>query len=147
MTHDKISPRKNGASRYAEFIIRFRWLAIATALLITAVAVMGHEKFGLRPQITGSFFGDDNPQLQAFEEMQRVYAKVDNILFCYQSQGRRCFSRRNLLQGIQDLTKKSWQTPYSSRVDSITNFQHSYAKEDDLIVRDLVLKSNPLFDR
>ena len=39
---------------------------------------------------------------------------------------------------FHDLTEKSWKIPYSSRVDSITNFQHTQAEEDDLIVADLV---------
>ncbi|MCK5477321.1 MAG: MMPL family transporter, partial [Methylococcales bacterium] len=32
-----------------------------------------------------------------------------------------------------------WKIPYSSRVDSITNFQYTQADEDDLIVADLVI--------
>ena len=28
-----------------------------------------------------AFFGPENPQLQAFEELQTVYTKNDNILF------------------------------------------------------------------
>ena len=36
------------------------------------------------------------------------------------------------------LTEKCWQTPYSTRVDSISNFQHTRADGDDLVVRDLI---------
>ena len=36
------------------------------------------------------------------------------------------------------MTEASWQIPYSSRVDSITNFQNTEAQGDDLIVADLV---------
>jgi len=32
----------------------------------------------------------------------------------------------------------SWNTPYSTRVDSLTNFQYTYAEEDDLTVEDLI---------
>ena len=42
------------------------------------------------------------------------------------------------LSAVAELTKEAWQAPYSSRVDSITNFQHTEAEEDDLIVADLV---------
>ena len=31
-----------------------------------------------------------------------------------------------------------WQIPYSRRVDSITNFQHTWAQEDNLVVENLV---------
>ncbi|MBT5093388.1 MAG: outer membrane lipoprotein-sorting protein, partial [Halobacteriovoraceae bacterium] len=53
------------------------------------------------------------------------------------------FNKQTLL-AIQDLTKKAWQIPFSTRVDSITNFQHTEASEDDLVVRDLVPKGAAL---
>lgn len=49
------------------------------------------------------------------------------------------FTRENL-QAIVELTKEGWQLPYSSRVDSISNFQHTIAEEDDLIVADLIIQ-------
>ena len=36
------------------------------------------------------------------------------------------------------MTEKAWLLPFATRVDSITNFQHTRATEDDLIVDDLV---------
>ena len=36
------------------------------------------------------------------------------------------------------LTERAWKIPYSTRVDSVTNFQHTTADGDDLLVRDLV---------
>ncbi len=47
------------------------------------------------------------------------------------------FSRETLAV-IAELTAQSWQVPHSNRVDSITNFQHTRALEDDLFVGDLV---------
>jgi predicted RND superfamily exporter protein len=45
-----------------------------------------------------------------------------------------------LLSAIHALSTESWQIPYASRVDSITNYQHTTAVGDDLIVEDLVLE-------
>lgn len=39
---------------------------------------------------------------------------------------------------IQKITVDAWQVPYSSRVDSIANYQHTEAFEDDLLVEDLL---------
>jgi len=50
---------------------------------------------------------------------------------------RNVFSRK-MLQVVQQLTEQAWQIPYSSRVDSITNFQHTTAEGDDLTVANLV---------
>jgi hypothetical protein len=48
------------------------------------------------------------------------------------------------LASIKQLTKESWQVPYSTRVDSVTNFQYTYAEEDDMIVEDLVMSTKSL---
>ena len=40
-------------------------------------------------------------------------------------------------EAIEELTDAAWQVPHSRRVDSITNFQYTYAKQDDLIVQDM----------
>lgn len=51
---------------------------------------------------------------------------------------------QSTLAAIQDITEQAWQIPYSIRVDSITNFQHTRAEEDDLIVDDLVTEPESL---
>jgi predicted RND superfamily exporter protein len=44
------------------------------------------------------------------------------------------------LQMVEEITTQGWQIPFSTRVDSITNFQNTRAiGEDDLEVRDLVV--------
>ena len=47
------------------------------------------------------------------------------------------FTPKNL-EIIRSLTNKLWQTPASSRVDSITNFQWTRAEGDNIIISDLV---------
>ena len=42
------------------------------------------------------------------------------------------------LESIRKLTRDSWQIPYSTRVDSIGNFQNTYAIGDELVVEDLI---------
>lgn len=39
---------------------------------------------------------------------------------------------------IQKITVDAWQVPYSSRVDSIANYQHTEAFDDELLVEDLL---------
>ncbi len=38
---------------------------------------------------------------------------------------------------LKQLTACGWELPYSSRVDSLVNYQYTYSVEDDLIVEDL----------
>ena len=42
------------------------------------------------------------------------------------------------LAAVGEMTEKAWLLPFATRVDSITNFQHTRATEDELIVDDLV---------
>ena len=83
------------------------------------------------------FFGRDNPQRLAFEKLQNVYSKDDSALFVITPKDGNVF-KKSTLTGIHFLTDRAWQLPYSRRVDSITNFQHTFAEGDDLIVKDLV---------
>ena len=89
------------------------------------------------------FFSEENPELQAFEEMQNIYTKTDNVLFVIEPEGTDVFNF-STLNMIAELTESSWQIPYSTRVDSITNYQHTLAKDDDLLVGDLVDSSTNL---
>lgn len=85
------------------------------------------------------FFADKNPQMAAFDKIEKVYTKTDNVIFTIKANSGDLFNERHL-RLIQELTKDAWQLPYSRRVDSLTNFQHSFAIEDDLNVIDLFEK-------
>lgn len=123
-------------TRYAEAIIRFRWLILLASLAVIIVAASGGKNLAFTDDYR-AFFAKENPQLAAFEEMQNTYDKSDNVLFVVTPKDGNVFTPKTLAS-IQWLTEQAWQTPYSTRVDSITNFQHTEAIEDDLNVADLV---------
>ncbi|WP_372626286.1 RND family transporter [Arsukibacterium sp.] len=83
------------------------------------------------------FFSNDNPQLLAFEQMQQQFNKSDNILIAIAPADKQVFSAETL-DLVRQLTEAAWQTPYSIRVDSLSNYQHTEAIADDLWVADLV---------
>lgn len=122
--------------RYAELVIRLRWLIIVASFASAGVLASGMQFFGLSTDYR-VFFSEENPQLQAFESMQQIYTKDDSILFVLQPNDGNVFTAE-VLAAVRELTEESWQLPFSRRVDSLTNFQHSYAEGDDLTVEDLV---------
>jgi uncharacterized protein len=127
----------NMMAKYTHWILRHPWLVVFLSLMATAAAGYGiaftHFKSDYR-----MFFSDDNPQLLAFEALQKTYIREDNVMVVLTPQNGDVFSAENLAV-IEQLTKKFWKTPYSNRVDSLTNFQNTYAKgSDELIVEDLV---------
>jgi len=89
------------------------------------------------------FFGEENPQLTAFESMQKIYNKTDSVALIVVPKDGNVFTSEHLA-ALKSLTKASWQVPFSTRIDSVTNFQYTYAEEDDMIVEDLVMSTNNL---
>lgn len=83
------------------------------------------------------FFGVDNPQRVAFEKLQNVYTQDDSVFITITPKDGVVFKKQTL-EGLRYLTDKAWHLPFTTRVDSITNFQYSYSSGDDLTVRDLV---------
>lgn len=122
--------------QYAEGIIRFKWVVIL--LSIMAVLAMGYgAQYLTFTNDYRVFFSKENPQLLAFENLQDTYSKNDNVMMVLVPEDGNVFTEKTL-QAVMWLTDRAWQTPFSTRVDSITNYQHTYAEGDDLIVEDLV---------
>jgi predicted RND superfamily exporter protein len=83
------------------------------------------------------FFEDNNPQRMAFEEMQKTFSKNDGASIIIAPKSGNVFTLQTLSL-IHDMTEEAKQTPLSIRVNSITNFQHTWAEDDDMIVEDLL---------
>jgi len=129
---------------YTRWIIRWRYSVVLATLAITFAATYGGQFLSFSNDYR-MFFGNDNPQLLAFEKMQKTFNKNDNILFVVTPKSGKVFTRETLTV-IKDITEEAWQIPYSTRVDSITNHQHTAAVGDDLLVDDLVVDPNALSD-
>ena len=120
----------------AHWIIKYRWLLMSICIVITAVAGSGMRYLTFNNDLR-VFFSKENPQLQALEVLENTYNKIDNVYFVVAPKNGNVFTRETLA-AIEELTEAAWQIPYSSRVDSITNFQYTRAEDDELIVEDLV---------
>ena len=133
-----------GEALFAESVIRHRWLIILLTVAVVGMIGLG----GKNLQFTTSyrvFFSPDNPQLLAFEALENTYNKSDNIMFVLSPKDNKIFSAKTL-EAVHWLTEQAWQLPYSLRVDSLTNFQHTSAEGDDLSVRELVGDRTELSD-
>jgi predicted RND superfamily exporter protein len=123
-------------SSYARWVIRHRWSIVMVLTVIAVLTAAGAAKLGFATNYR-VFFGKGNPELAEFEAVQNIYTKNDSILFVVAPADGEVFSHASLAV-IEELTNEAWQIPSSIRVDSITNFQHSRAEQDDLIVEDLI---------
>ncbi|MEW8143429.1 MAG: MMPL family transporter [Candidatus Thiodiazotropha endolucinida] len=129
---------------FFRFVLNNRLLVIFLAITISLLMGSGVQHLAFSNDYR-MFFSEENPQLKAFEQLQNTYTKNDNVLFVIAPKDGKVFTRETL-SAVAELTKESWQIPYSLRVDSITNFQHTHAEGDDLIVEDLVLDPQSLSD-
>ncbi len=128
-----------------EFVIRFRWYIVISTIILASLAASG-GRFLTFTNDSRIYFSKENPQLQALEALEGTYNKEDNLLFILAPKDGNVFTRETLA-AIEQLTRDSWQIPFSSRVDSLSNYQHTYAEEDDLIVEDLATESVNLSDQ
>ncbi|EIU7613911.1 MMPL family transporter [Vibrio vulnificus] len=124
------------------FSTRFSFWTLIISLMAIFATAMGATNLYFRGDYN-IFFDGSNAQLQAFDEIQTTFAKTDNIALVLAPKSGDVFDQRTLTQ-IQEMTEQAWQVPYSSRVDSLANYQHTEAVDDDLLVEDLLYQSYPL---
>lgn len=128
--------------RIAKLIINHPWPVLLLTVTLVFIASAGLTRLDFKSDYR-VFFSEDNPQLKAFNAIQDTYSKSDNVLFVIESGNGDIFNPVDL-EAIRLLTEKSWQIPHATRVDSISNFQHTVSADDDLIVADLVGDSSLL---
>lgn len=130
---------KFSVDSYIRFIVNNPILVILLSLIWSGIAIYGVTYFRFTNDYR-YFFSSENPYLTAFEELERTYASPDTLLFVYQPKDGTKATSAQALQMVEEITTQGWQIPFSTRVDSITNFQNTRAiGEDDLEVRNLVV--------
>jgi len=121
---------------WAAIIVRLRWLWVALALAMLVLGAMGASKLQLNPDAR-QFFAEENPDRIALDEFEIEFAKDDNLLITISPKSGDAFAPE-VLRMTGELTERAWLLPFVRRVNSLTNFQHTYAEGDEMIVRDLV---------
>ena len=136
MRRSKQEPKPRIESRLGGWAIDLRWPIVAVTLVMAGIAASGTAflEFSADDRI---YFSKDNPQLLASEAMESTYGETSNVFFAIAPEDRDATSAPALEAALW-LTERAWQIPYATRVDSLTNFQHSSADGDDILIRDLV---------
>ena len=130
--------------RIVDLILGRRWstVALATAVMLL---MTGGARFITTTNDYRMMFSEDNPELVAFDALEQTYSESNKALIAIAPGDGTVFSR-GALGAIEQLTEAAWQAPYSSRVDSLTNYSHSEAVGDDLTVEPLVDGAGALSD-
>ena len=117
---------------YIRWVIAHRkWIASLSVLLVLVIS-FGASKLVFTSDFR-AYFGPDNPQLLAFEKMERTFSKQENVYFYIHAKKGDLFTNQGL-DLIETLTDEGWKLPYSQRVTSLQNHQHTDVEDDDLMI-------------
>ena len=129
---------------YVEWVIKWRWLVVLGTVVVVGIAGSGMRFFGFNNDYH-IFFDEGNPQVQAFDGLQDKYTKDDNVYVVIQPESGKVFTRETL-KAIESLEEQAWLTPFSTRVDALSNYQHTRSEGDDMYVEDLYADAGDLTD-
>jgi predicted RND superfamily exporter protein len=117
---------------YIRWIISYRkWIASLSVVLVLVIS-FGASKLVFTSDFR-AYFGPDNPQLLAFEDMERTFSKQESVYFYIHAKKGDLFTNPGL-DLIETLTDEGWKLPYSQRVTSLQNYQHTDVEDDDLMI-------------
>lgn len=129
----------------AKWITHHPWLSILVATFLLALSLGGVSGYQYSVDHR-AFFSSDNPQLQAYELLQNDYSRTDTILIVLAPSSGEVFDTQ-FLRTLHKLTEDAWQVPYTQRVESLTNFQHTRVDGDFIETDNLVDASQALTDQ
>ena len=121
-------------------VLRWRWPILVLTILFVLVMAAGGQYLKISND-SRIFFSEDNPQLIAFEALEATYTESNTVLIAVAPKNESSTGgifTPNAFAAVSELTEQGWLLPYSTRVDSLTNFSHTWADGDELIVEDLV---------
>lgn len=135
-------PPSSFFSAYGEWIVRNPKLVVTVTLILAFLATAGVLRLTNNPD-NRVFFGKDNPQLQALETLENTYSRTDNVFIAMEPKAGTVASPE-FLTAVREITEAAWQVPFSSRVDSLANYQHTQADGDDLTVENLIVEDEAI---
>ena len=107
------------AIAWGRFVTRNRVLTLVLSIAVALAAASGGQFLSFTNDYRVFFSGDD-PHLNAFENLQDTYTKNDNVLFVMAPENGQVFTPE-FLGAVADAADQAWETPYSIRVDSLSN--------------------------
>jgi len=105
-------------------VVRQRWWLLVATLLLVSGAASGLRFLSFNND-TRAFFSEENPQLQALEDLEETYDKRTAVFFAIAPGDGDVFTRETL-SALEELTKAAWEMPHADRVSSRRPTQNRY---------------------
>jgi len=119
-------------NRYFELILRNPLITLFSVLLVLLATGSGVKELSFTSDFR-AYFSEKNPELRAFEAMEKRFSRQDNLYFLVSSVDQTLFSEEGL-RLVERLTEEAWTLPHVQRVDSLQNFQNTDVDGDELII-------------
>ena len=120
------------SERYISTVLSYRKAILVLSMLLLAMLAYGVLKLSFTSDFR-AYFGPENPQLQAFEKMEATFSKQDTVYFLIRAKEGNLFTPKGL-DLIWQLTEHGWELPFTHRVTSLQNYQHTDVQDDDLLI-------------
>ena len=123
--------------------VKYRWVLFFLSLLFSLVGGYGLKYF----VVDGSpkaLIDEGNDDLERLELLEDEFGRTNNAVILLGPKDEIGAQYSNFMFGkeqisaLSEITSKSWLLPRAVRVDSITNYQHSWSEGDDLYVDSLL---------
>ncbi|MBV1934046.1 MAG: hypothetical protein KUG59_05120, partial [Parvibaculaceae bacterium] len=131
-------------------VLRFPKVVIFVTVLASLVLAVGVFRIGLSSD-TRVYFSEDNQFLGTLRAFERKFSHNNNVLFVVTATQGNVLTAKNLAI-VRELEQRAWKLPYSTQVQSITNFPHIANEPDEetgelvFTVRELLDPTKPLTD-
>ncbi|MCK5896760.1 MAG: MMPL family transporter [Cocleimonas sp.] len=130
--------------KYSTILLQRQWLILLLVIISIGLMGMGAKNLTFNNDYK-IFFNEDDERVLAFENLQNTYTKNDNVLMGIAPKDGKVFTRETLA-ALEDITERAWKTPYSIRVDSLANYQHTESVGDEMSVANLYEEAKNLND-
>ena len=135
---------ENLVEKYCRFIISHKKKTLAIGLVLIAIVTSG-ASFLETPTGYRAFVENDQPNYADILDLEEKYGMIDTLSFVIKPNEGDIF-QKNVLKLTKELTEISWQTPHSTRVNSLTNHQYTTVNGDDINISDFIANVDTLND-
>jgi len=122
--------------KYIALLISHRFKSIFLLSLLILFISSG-MRFLETPSGYRGFVENEFTHYKNITNLEEKYGQIDVLSYAIKADKGDIFQKDVLLL-IDELTDNSWQTPYSSRVESITNHQYTKVNGDDIDIGDFI---------
>jgi len=130
--------------RYTSWVKARANLIIVCSIAAFLVAALGMLSLRFSTDFR-VYLGENHSDVQEIDRLEEKFTKNETLFIAIAPPADHHLDQRTLL-AVAELTRALWDTPHSRRVDSLTNYQYSYAEGDEILVEDLIASPGSLSD-